>query len=156
MLFRSTKWLLEQARAAELSAINKTWFIINPYWTHQYNLANDVHDTSRQQTGMMLMEAIDELRRSGLLNADYSLPNPHAGESFRYYRLVITETQGSGSIMLGSWKLLGNALPAAITPPTKNDSSSCHGKSYNLMGISASAHTTGIHIHNGMKFVNRH
>ncbi len=153
--YRYTKWLLEQARAAELSAINKTWYIINPYWTHQYNLDNDVHDTSRQQTGMMLMEAIDELRRAGLLQADYSLPNPHIGKPFRYYRLVITETQGSGTIMLGSWKLIGNTSPTAVTTPTINNSSSFDGKSYNLMGISASAHTTGIHIHNGMKFVNR-
>ncbi len=153
--YRYTKWLLEQARAAELSAINKTWYIINPYWTHQYNLENDVHDTSRQQTGMMLMEAIDELRRAGLLQADYSLPNPHIGKPFRYYRLVITETQGSGTIMLGSWKLIGNTSPTAVTSPTINNSSSFDGKSYNLMGISASAHTTGIHIHNGMKFVNR-
>ena len=153
--YRYTKWLLEQARAAELSAINKTWYIINPYWTHQYHLDNDVHDTSRQQTGMMLMEAIDELRRAGLLQADYSLPNPHIGKPFRYYRLVITETQGSGTIMLGSWKLIGNTSPTSVTPPTINNSSSFDGKSYNLMGISASAHTTGIHIHNGIKFVNR-
>ena len=153
--YRYTKWLLEQARAAELSAINKTWYIINPYWTHQYNLDNDVHDTSRQQTGMMLMEAIDELRRAGLLQADYSLPNPHIGQPFRYYRLVISETQGSGTIMLGSWKLIGNTSPTSVTSPTINNSSSFDGKSYNLMGISASAHTTGIHIHNGMKFVNR-
>lgn len=153
--YRYTKWLLEQARAAELSAINKTWYIINPYWTHQYNLDNDVHDTSRQQTGMMLMEAIDELRRAGLLQADYSLPNPHIGKPFRYYRLVITETQGSGTIMLGSWKLIGSTSPTSVTSPTINNSSSFDGKSYNLMGISASASTTGIHIHNGMKFVNR-
>jgi predicted alpha-1,6-mannanase (GH76 family) len=153
--YRYTKWLLEQARAAELSAINKTWYIINPYWTHQYHLDNDVHDTSRQQTGMMLMEAIDELRRAGLLRADYSLPNPHIGKPFRYYRLVITETQGSGTIMLGSWKLIGSTSPTAVTSPTINNSSSRRRKSYNLMGISASASTTGIHIHNGMKFVNR-
>lgn len=153
--YRYTKWLLEQARAAELSAINKTWYIINPYWTHQYNLDNDVHDTSRQQTGMMLMEAIDELRRAGLLQADYSLPNPHIGQPFRYYRLVITETQGSGTIMLGSWKLIGNTSPTSVTSPTINNSSSFDGKSYNLMGISASAHTTGIHIHNGIKYANR-
>ena len=153
--YRYTKWLLEQARAAELSAINKTWSIIDPYWTHQYNLDNDVHDTSRQQTGMMLMEAIDELRRAGLLRADYSLPNPHIGKPFRYYRLVITETQGSDTIMLGSWKLIGNTSPTSVTSPTIKNSSSFDGKSYNLMGISASAHTTGIHIHNGMKFVNR-
>ena len=153
--YRYTKWLLEQARAAELSAIDKTWFIINPYWTHQYNLENDVHDTSRQQTGMMLMEAIDELRRAGLLRADYSLPNPHIGQPFRYYRLVITETQGSGTIKLGSWKLLGSTSPTAVTTPTIKNSSSFDGKSYNLIGISASASTTGIHIHNGIKFVNR-
>lgn len=104
---------------------------------------------------MMLMEAIDELRRAGLLQADYSLPNPHIGKPFRYYRLVITETQGSGTIMLGSWKLIGNTSPTSVTSPTINYSSSFDGKSYNLMGISASAHTTGIHIHNGMKFVNR-
>lgn len=153
--YRYTKWLLEQARAAELSAINKTWYIINPYWTHQYNLDNDIHDTSRQQTGMMLMEAIDELRRAGLLRADYSLPNPHIGKPFRYYRLVITETQGSGTIMLGSWKLIGNTSPTAVTSPTINNSSSFDGKSYNLMGISASALTTGIHIYNGIKYVSR-
>ena len=151
--YRYTKWLLEQARAAELSAINKTWFIINPYWTHQYNLANDVHDTSRQQTGMMLMEAIDELRRAGLLRADYSLPNPHAGKPFRYYRLVITETQGSGTIMLGSWKLIGNTSPAAIIPPTDKNSSSRHGKSYNLKGIPAGQQPTGIYIKDSKKYV---
>jgi predicted alpha-1,6-mannanase (GH76 family) len=147
-----TKWLLEQARAAELSAINKTWFIINPYWTHQYNLANDIHDTSRQQTGMMLMEAIDELRRAGLLNDDYSLPNPHAGEPFRYYRLVITETQGSGSIMLGSWKLFGNASPTAITSPTNAYSSLRHGESYNLKGIAVNQPSTGIYVKEHRKF----
>lgn len=150
--YRYTKWLLEQARAAELSAINKTWFIINPYWTHQYNLANDIHDTSRQQTGMMLMEAIDELRHVGLLNDDYSLPNPHAGEPFRYYRLVITETQGSGSIMLGSWKLFGNASPTAITSPTNAYSFLRHGESYNLKGIAVSQPSTGIYIKEHRKF----
>ena len=153
--YRYTKWLLEQARAAELSAIDKTWFIINPYWTHQYNLTNDVHDTSRQQTGMMLMEAIDELRRAGLLHADYSLPNPHIGKPFRYYRLVITETQGSGTIMLGSWKLIGNTTPTAISLPTNNNSSSRHsdsGKSYNMKGIPAGLQPTGIYIKGAKKY----
>ena len=151
--YRYTKWLLEQARAAELSAINKTWSIINPYWTHQYNLDNDVHDTSRQQTGMMLMEAIDELRRAGLLRADYSLPNPHIGKPFRYYRLVITETQGSGTIMLGSWKLIGNTSPTSVTSPTINNSSSFDGKSYNLKGIPAGQQPTGIYIKDSKKYV---
>ena len=150
--YRYTKWLLEQARAAELSAINKTWFIINPYWTHQYNLVSDVHDTSRQQTGMVLMEAIDELRRAGLLNADYSLANPHAGIPFRYYRLVITETQGSGSIMLGSWKLIGTGSPAAITPLTSHSSSRI-GRSYRLNGMLTSHHNTGIFIRNTKKYL---
>ena len=68
---------------------------------------------------------------------------------------MITETQGSGTIMLGSWKLIGSTSPTSVTSPTIKNSSSFDGKSYNLMGISASAHTTGIHIHNGMKFVNR-
>jgi hypothetical protein len=102
---------------------------------------------------MMLMEAIDELRRAGLLQADYSLPNPHIGKPFRYYRLVITETQGSGTIMLGSWKLIGNALPAAIIPPTDKNSSSRHGKSYNLKGIPAGQQPTGIYIKDSKKYV---
>ncbi|MBO4812120.1 MAG: AGE family epimerase/isomerase [Prevotella sp.] len=102
---RYTKWLLEQARSAELAALDKTWFVLNPYWTQQYNINNDVHDTSRQQTGLMLMEAVDELRRAGLLTDDYALINPNVGQPYRYYRLVITETQNSANIMLGAWKL---------------------------------------------------
>ena len=113
--FRYARWLLEQARSAELAAINKTWFIINPYWNQQYNINTDVHDTSRQQTGMMLMESIDEMRRAGILNADYSLQNPNYGQPFRYYRLVITETQQSTDIMLSSFKLYG-VKPSGVRP----------------------------------------
>ena len=101
---------------------------------------------------MMLMEAIDELRRAGLLQADYSLPNPHIGKPFRYYRLVITETQGSGTIMLGSWKLIGSTSPTAVTSPTINNSSSFDGKSYNLMGIPTGLRPTGIHIKDAKKY----
>lgn len=129
--FRYTKWLLEQARSAELAALNKTWFVLKHYWTDQYDLTKEVHDTSRQQTGMMLMESIDELRRAGLLNDDYSLKNPNFGKAFKYYRLAITETQGSYDIMLGSWKLIGEN--AAGIPPvsyTKKESQ----KTYNLLG----------------------
>ncbi|MBO7108769.1 MAG: AGE family epimerase/isomerase [Prevotella sp.] len=115
---RYTKWLLEQARSAELAALDKTWFIVNPYWTQQYNINTDVHDTSRQQSGLMLMEAVDELRRAGLLTDDYALINPNAGKPYRYYRLVITETQNSGSIMLGAWKLFGNETSGI--KPVKN------------------------------------
>ena len=131
---RYTKWLLEQARSAELAALEKTWFVINPYWTVQYNLNNDVHDTSRQQTGLMLMEAIDEIRRAGLLTDDYGLINPNAGQPYRYYRLVITETQNSGSIMLGSWKLLGEEELSAIQSPTSNLQPQISNLTYDLSG----------------------
>ena len=77
-----------------------------------------MHDTSRQQSGLMLMEAVDELRRAGLLTDDYALINPNAGKPYRYYRLVITETQNSGSIMLGAWKLFGNETSGI--KPVKN------------------------------------
>ena len=129
--FRYTKWLLEQARSAELAALNKTWFVLKHYWTDQYDVTKEVHDTSRQQTGMMLMESIDELRRAGLLNDDYSLKNPNFGKAFKYYRLAITETQGSYDIMLGSWKLIGeNAAGIPSVSYTKKESQ----KTYNLLG----------------------
>ncbi len=134
--FRYAKWLVEQARSACLAAVDKTWFIINPYWTKQYNLSNDVHDTSRQQTGMMLMEAVDELRRAGILNDDYSINNPAFGQPFRHYRLVITETQNSGDIMLGSWKLFGASSgghSSAVTAPSAAPSATA-SRVYDLLG----------------------
>ena len=140
--FRYTKWLLEQARSAELAALDKTWFVLNPYWTQQYgNIQSDVHDTSRQQSGLMLMESVDELRRAGVLNDDYSLKNPAFGQPFRYYRLVITETQGSGDIMLGSWKLIAssdspeggmNGIRMPSSPLWENREGP--GGAYNLLG----------------------
>jgi predicted alpha-1,6-mannanase (GH76 family) len=154
--FRYTKWLLEQARSAELAALNKTWFIINPYWTGQYNINNDVHDTSRQQTGLMLMESIDELRRAGILNEDYSLKNPHFGEAFRYYRLVITETQGSEDILLGSWKLLGEQTATAIRPIVVKKNHIANENGYNLNGIPSRQNTrTKISIINNKKYLQR-
>lgn len=154
--FRYTKWLLEQARSAELAAIEKTWFIINPYWTSQYNLVNDVHDTSRQQTGMMLMESIDELRRAGLLNDDYSLPNPNFGKPFRYYRLVITETQGSYDIMVGSWKLFGSENTAVLAP-FLNSTPSSSFKAFDLSGrpVKEGSFNGNILIKNNKKYIPR-
>ena len=134
--FRYAKWLVEQARSACLAAVDKTWFIINPYWTKQYDLSNDVHDTSRQQTGMMLMEAVDELRRAGILNDDYSINNPAFGQPFRHYRLVITETQNSGDIMLGSWKLFGASSgghSSAVSAPSAAPSAAT-SRVYDLLG----------------------
>ena len=148
--FRYAKWLLEQARSAELAALEKTWFIMNPYWNTQYNLATDVHDTSRQQTAMMLMESIDLMRREGILNDDYTLRNDNFGQPFRYYRLNITETQNSGDIMLGSFKLLGNST-SAIRPTTyavPHPSSAC----YDLQGRRASTATAAIVVQEGKKF----
>ena len=151
---RYTKWLLEQARSAELAALDKTWFIVNPYWTQQYNINNDVHDTSRQQTGLMLMEAVDELRRAGLLTDDYGLINPNAGKPYRYYRLVITETQNSGSIMLGAWKLFGhetNGIDDHQRKPTNGNRSA-----YDLLGRPVSHHsplTSHLLINNGKKYI---
>ena len=52
-------------------------------------------------------------------------------------------------------KLGSSTATGSITTPTIKNSSSFDGKSYNLIGISASASTTGIHIHNGIKYVNR-
>ena len=152
---RYTKWLLDQARSAELAALDKTWFIVNPYWTQQYNINHAVHDTSRQQTGLMLFEAVDELRRAGLLTDDYALINPNAGKPYRYYRLVITETQNSGDIMLGAWRLFGNetngvnpvkygALPAYPSTP------------FNLQGRPVSHRsplTSHLFISNGKKYI---
>ena len=115
--FRYAKWLVEQARSAALAALDKTWFIINPYWTHQYDLSNDVHDTSRQQTGLMLMEAVCALQRAGLLTDEYAPICSAARQPYRYYRLVITETQNSGSIMLGAWKLFGTSATAIHAVP---------------------------------------
>ena len=151
---RYTKWLLEQARSAELAALDKTWFIVNPYWTQQYNINNDVHDTSRQQTGLMLMEAVNELRRAGLLTDDYGLINPNAGKPYRYYRLVITETQNSGSIMLGAWKLFGhetNGIDDHQRKPTNGNRSA-----YDLLGRPVSHHsllTSHLLISNGKKYI---
>ena len=148
--FRYTKWLLEQARSAELAALNKTWFVINPYWTQQYNINNDVHDTSRQQTGMMLMEAVDELRRAGVLNPDYSLKSPAFGQPYRYYRLVITETQGSHDVMLGSWKLLGTTSSAILTPQRLPDTDTI----YSLSGLRATL-SSNLYIKNHKKYVKK-
>lgn len=154
--FRYTKWLLEQARSAELAALNKTWFIINPYWTGQYNINNDVHDTSRQQTGLMLMESIDELRRAGILNEDYSMKNSHYGEAFRYYRLVITETQGSEDILLGSWKLLGEQKSTAVRPVVMKRNHIVNENGYDLNGILSRQNTrTKISIINNKKYLHR-
>ena len=154
--FRYTKWLLEQARSAELAALNKTWFIINPYWTGQYNINNDVHDTSRQQTGLMLMESIDELRRAGILNEDYSMKNSHYGEAFRYYRLVITETQGSEDILLGSWKLLGEQKSTAVRPVVMKRKNAANENGYNLNGIPSHQNTRNrISIINNKKYIQR-
>lgn len=154
--FRYTKWLLEQARSAELAALNKTWFIINPYWTDQYNINNDVHDTSRQQTGLMLMESIDELRRAGILNEDYSMKNSHYGEAFRYYRLVITETQGSEDILLGSWKLLGEQKSTAVRPVVMKRNHIVNENGYDLNGILSRQNTrTKISIINNKKYLHR-
>lgn len=151
---RYTKWLLEQARSAELAALDKTWFIVNPYWTQQYNINNDVHDTSRQQTGLMLMEAVDELRRAGLLTDDYGLINPNAGKPYRYYRLVITETQNSGSIMLGAWKLFGNETNGIKYHQHKTINSS--RSAYDLLGRPVSTlhlQPTTLLISNGKKYI---
>ena len=151
---RYTKWLLEQARSAELAALDKTWFIVNPYWTQQYNINNDVHDTSRQQTGLMLMEAVDELRRAGLLTDDYGLINPNAGKPYRYYRLVITETQNSGSIMLGAWKLFGHETNGIKDHQHKTINSS--RSAYDLLGRPVSHHsplTSHLLINNGKKYI---
>lgn len=150
--FRYAKWLLEQARSAELAALDKTWFILNPYWTGQYNIANDVHDTSRQQTGMMLMEAIDEMRRAGILNDDYSLKSPNFGKPFRYYRLVITETQNSNDIMLGSWKLLGEQT-SGIQPVQYTATRSQRAtRPYTLSGQPATDRSKGLIISNNKKY----
>ena len=151
--FRYAKWLLEQARSAELAALNKEWFIINPYWTVQYDMSNDVHDTSRQETGMMLMEAIDEMRRAGIMNDDYSLKNSNYGKPFRYYRLVITETQNSNDIMLGSWKLLGEQT-SAVRPVQYVAIKSQPTATYNLLGqpVKESHTNTTILIKNNKKY----
>ena len=150
--FRYARWLLEQARSAELAAINKTWFIINPYWNQQYNINTDVHDTSRQQTGMMLMESIDEMRRAGILNADYSLQNPNYGQPFRYYRLVITETQQSTDIMLGSFKLYGvkpsGVKPQALLPDVHHS----HSAAFSLDGRPAVS-TSQVTVRNNRKYI---
>lgn len=107
--FRYTEWLLEQARSASLTAVNETWYIINPSWTEQYHIDSDEHDTSRQQTGLMLMEAVEKLRRAGIINKNYGISSPYYGKPFRYYRLYITETKNSDNIMLGEFKLFGNS-----------------------------------------------
>ncbi len=161
---RYTTWLLQQARSAELAALDKTWFIINPYWTRQYDINNDVHDTSRQQTGLMLFEAVDELRRAGLLTDDYRVINPNAGKPYRYYRLVITETQNSGSIMLGAWKLFGEEASGIrdINPDTTNSRERgllSHGSRYfDLQGRPVAQPSTVTHplyINNGKKYITK-
>lgn len=152
--FRYAKWLLEQARSAELAALEKNWFIINPYWTRQYNLNTDVHDTSRQQTGLMLMEAVDELRRAGLLNNDYSVINPNALLPYRYYRLVITETQNSESIMLGSWKLFGEQPEPTGIADNKRETITNNHSVYDLQGR-ARTNTQHLYIINGKKYLTR-
>ena len=160
---RYTKWLLDQARSAELAALDKTWWVVNPYWTRQYDINNDVHDTSRQQTGLMLFEAVDELRRAGMLNDDYTLINPNADKPYRYYRLVITETQNSGSIMLGSWKLFGSKT-SGVEGLLFNDKSlnKMHytlNKTHDLLGRSVSYAGTqcqpSLLITNGKKYFTR-
>ena len=160
---RYTKWLLDQARSAELAALDKTWWVVNPYWTRQYDINNDVHDTSRQQTGLMLFEAVDELRRAGMLNDDYTLINPNADKPYRYYRLVITETQNSGSIMLGSWKLFGSKTNGVegllFNDKSLNNKHYTLNKTHDLLGRSVSYAGTlcqpSFLITNGKKYFTR-
>jgi len=156
--YRYGKWLVEQARAAVLSAVDKTWFVVNPYWTRQYHLEQgDVHDTSRQQSGMMLMEAVDLMRRCGQLNPDYSVPNANAGRAFRYYRLVITETQGDGTVRLGSWKLLGGKPTSdGVTTAPATGRLLRDGRRLDLRGMPTRRNRPGIYIMNGSKYLVSH
>ena len=160
--FRYAKWLLEQARSAALAAILKPEFIINPYWNQQYADANGTHDTSRQQTGMMLFEAVCLMRQSGILDDDYGLRNDSIGRPFRDYRLNITETQNSPDVMLGSFKLYGPAT-TAITSPRADNSPNAAGSraangsharcAYDLQG--RPSRTAPLLIRNGKKFQNK-
>jgi len=149
--FRYAKWLLEQARSAALVSILKPEFIINPYWNQQYSSAGGTHDTSRQQSGMMLFEAVCRMQRAGLLTADYGLSNPNIGQAFRFYRLNITETQNSGDVMLGSLKLYGPQSTAIDAPRAPQVPS--RSLSYDLLG--RPSRTDCILIHNGRKFLNK-
>jgi predicted alpha-1,6-mannanase (GH76 family) len=149
--FRYAKWLLEQARSAALVSILKPEFIINPYWNQQYPNANVTHDTSRQQTGMMLFEAVCRLQRAGLLSDSYGLANPNIGRAFRFYRLNITETQNSGDVMLGSFKLYGPQSTGIATPRTA--ASPAGAQSYDLLGRPGSS--APLLIRNGRKYINK-
>ena len=158
--FRYTKWLLDQARSAALAALNKTWFIVNPYWTSQYNIDTDEHDTSRQQTGLMLMEAVDELRRAGIIDDNYAVASPYFGKPFRYYRLYITETQNSDNIMLGEFKLFGYSESTGITPNSTRHSdrrvsvgATTLDTPYNLLGQVTTPRKGNLYINNNKKYI---
>ncbi len=150
--YRYTKWLLEQARSAALAAVEKTWFVINPYWTTQYNIEVDEHDTSRQQSGLMLMEAVDELRRAGIVDDRYGVSSPYFGKPFRYYRLYVTETQNSDNIMLGEFKLFGSSESAGITP-VLNVHPSAAKSSYNLLGQVTTPRKGNLYIQDNKKII---
>ena len=149
--YRYGKWLLEQARSAALSAILKPEFIINPYWNQLYANANVTHDTSRQQSGMMLFETVCRMQRAGLLSTDYGLTNPNIGRPFRFYRLNITETQNSGDVMLGSLKLYGPAISAIASPQVP--SVAAKSQPFDLQGRPSDS--ARILIQNGKKYINK-
>lgn len=151
--FRYTRWLLDQARSAALAALNKTWFIVNPYWTGQYNIDSDEHDTSRQQTGLMLMEAVDELRRAGIIDENYAATSPYAGKPYRYYRLNITETQNSDNVMLGEFKLFGMSEATGINSPNHQTTNSPNHQTTNLLGQMVTPRKGNLYIQNNKKYI---
>lgn len=124
--YRYAKYLVENAKSLYQAALIKPSYKIMASWMSRaatYNgstngASGEYYDSSILLSGLFLLEAVDLLRREGLLNDDYSVINPAIGKPYKYYRFRFTDNRGGTNLQLNGVRLYADAVAGIddVTP----------------------------------------
>lgn len=158
--YRYSKYLVENAKSLCLDALVKPLYKVMPCWKSRaakYNGGNNGapngnYDSSILLSGIFLLEGVDRMRREGVINDDYTVPNPNIGKPYKYYRLRVTDNRGASNLAINGFQLYGTPIAGieGVAPDTGNDvfDASAPVEYFTLSGMSLGAEPTaaGIYI----------
>lgn len=152
---RYATYLVENARSLYSAALLKPDMTIMANWQDRGEAKLNEYCSSVVLSGLFLIEAVDRLRREGILNDDYSVKNPNVGNAFKHYRLNVTANFNANTVQVGSFALLGNEVSGIESVKIEDGAIEDEDdRWFNLNGIQVSEPSVpGIYIKNGKKFI---
>lgn len=153
---RYANYLLENARSLVDAAMIKPDMTFMANWQNRGMANSGQYCSAVVLSALCLLEGVDRMRQEGILNDDYSIDSPFAGQAFSHYRIVASENFGANDVNFSSFALLGAPADDNGVDGINDDDSMLPDVWYTIQGTAVSAPTApGIYIHKGRKVIVR-